>query len=179
MTYALSDQAVGCVAGQSPEPGWITRETDIMLILSAEPVEVPPLTGLTVDGARALAEAEGLKIGAVSEGYSADAPAGTVIAQSVASGEVVAAGTEIGAHHQPAAPGNVLSGVKLYPDRAAGRDRGAPGDRRPFGNDVYGLQRRARRRRVFRRTFQRRAGLHTVREYMDGVLMAETQVLFE
>ena len=48
---------MGCVAGQSPEPGWITRETDIVLILSAETVEVPPLTGLTFEGAQAQAEA--------------------------------------------------------------------------------------------------------------------------
>ena len=59
VTYAVSDKPVGCVAGQSPEPGWITRETDIVLILSAETVEVPPLTGLTFEGAQAQAEAGG------------------------------------------------------------------------------------------------------------------------
>ena len=95
VTYAVSDKPVGCVAGQSPEPGWITRETDIVLILSAETVEVPPLTGLTFEGAQAQAEAGGLTLGEPVPGYSADEPAGTVIAQSIPPGEVVAEGTEL------------------------------------------------------------------------------------
>ena len=45
--YAVSDKPIGCVASQTPEAGYITREEDIVLILSAEPVEVPQLTGLT------------------------------------------------------------------------------------------------------------------------------------
>ncbi|HIS02449.1 MAG TPA: protein kinase [Candidatus Pullichristensenella avicola] len=179
VTYALSDQAVGCVAGQSPEPGWITRETDIMLILSAEPVEVPPLTGLTVDGARALAEAEGLKIGAVSEGYSADAPAGTVIAQSVASGEVVAAGTEIAltisqprqAMYYPASNYTLI--VPL--DETEARLEIVA----PSGTTFTGYSGVLDAGAYSVELSSGEQGLHTVREYMDGVLMAETQVLFE
>ena len=36
VTYAVSDKPIGCVAGQTPEAGYITREEDIVLILSAE-----------------------------------------------------------------------------------------------------------------------------------------------
>ena len=95
VTYAVSDKPIGCVASQTPEAGYITREEDIVLILSAEPVEVPQLTGLTYEGAQAQAEAEGLTLGEPVSGYSADAPAGTVIAQSIPPGEVVAEGTEL------------------------------------------------------------------------------------
>ena len=179
VTYAVSDKPVGCVAGQSPEPGWITRETDIVLILSAETVEVPPLTGLTFEGAQALAEAEGLTLGEPVPGYSADEPAGTVIAQSIPPGEVVAEGTElILTISQPRQmlyypPSNYtlyvpLSNVEVVleivpPSGAAFTGFSGALDAGTYSIELSSVEQ----------------GLHTVREYMDGMLMVETQVMFE
>ena len=179
VTYAVSEQPVGCVASQSPEAGWITRETDITLVLSAETVEVPTLTGLTLEGARALAEAEGLKIGEVSEGYSADAPAGTVIAQSVASGEVVAVGTEIALTisqprqvlYYPVSNYTIvvpLDDVEVRLEVTAPSGTAFTGYSGVLNKGTYSVE-----------LSSTEQGLHTVREYMDDVLMSETQVLFE
>ncbi len=179
VTYAVSDKPVGCVAGQSPEPGWITRETDIVLILSAETVEVPPLTGLTFEAAQAQAEAGGLTLGEPVPGYSADEPAGTVIAQSIPPGEVVAEGTElILTISQPRQmlyypPSNYtlyvpLSNVEVVleivpPSGAAFTGFSGALDAGTYSIELSSVEQ----------------GLHTVREYMDGMLMVETQVMFE
>ena len=179
VTYAVSDQPVGCVAGQIPEAGWITRETDITFILSAEAVEVPTLTGLTYEGAQALAEAEGLKIGEAISGYSADAPAGTVIAQSVPPGEVVAAGTEITltisqprqSLYYPASNYTIvvpLDEVEVVLEITPPSGTTFTGFTGTLDAGTYSIE-----------LSSTEQGLHTVREYMDGVLMAETQVLFE
>ena len=52
--------------------------------------------GLDLEGAKALIESEGLTVGNVAEGYSADAPVRTVIAQSVAAGAQVLRTDEAG-----------------------------------------------------------------------------------
>ena len=179
VTYAVSNQPIGCVADQTPEAGYITREEDIVLILSAEPVEVPQLTGLTYEGAQAQAEAEGLTLGEPVPGYSADAPAGTVIAQSIPSGEVVAEGTElILTISQPRQmlyypPSNYTLYVPLDdvevtleitpPSGAAFTGFSGMLDAGTYSIELSSVEQ----------------GLHTVREYMDGVLMVETQVMFE
>ena len=179
VTYAVSNQPIGCVADQTPEAGYITREEDIVLILSAEPVEVPQLTGLTYEGAQAQAEAEGLTLGEPVPGYSADAPAGTVIAQSIPSGEVVAEGTElILTISQPRQmlyypPSNYTLYVPLDdvevtleitpPSGAVFTGFSGMLDAGTYSIELSSVEQ----------------GLHTVREYMDGVLMVETQVMFE
>ena len=179
VTYAVSNQPIGCVADQTPEAGYITREEDIVLILSAEPVEVPQLTGLTYEGAQAQAEAEGLTLGEPVPGYSADAPAGTVIAQSIPPGEVVAEGTElILTVSQPRQmlyypPSNYTLYVPLDdvevtleitpPSGAAFTGFSGMLDAGTYSIELSSVEQ----------------GLHTVREYMDGVLMVETQVMFE
>ena len=179
VTYAVSDKPIGCVASQTPEAGYITREEDIVLILSAEPVEVPQLTGLTYEGAQAQAEAEGLTLGEPVSGYSADAPAGTVIAQSIPPGEVVAEGTElILTVSQPRQmlyypPSNYTLYVPLDdvevvleitpPSGATFMGFSGTLDAGTYSIELSSVEQ----------------GLHTVREYMDGVLMVETQVMFE
>ena len=179
VTYAVSDKPIGCVASQTPEAGYITREEDIVLILSAEPVEVPQLTGLTYEGAQAQAEAEGLTLGEPVSGYSADAPAGTVIAQSIPPGEVVAEGTElILTVSQPRQmlyypPSNYTLYVPLDdvevvleitpPSGATFMGFSGTLDAGTYSIELSSVEQ----------------GLHTVREYMDGALMVETQVMFE
>ena len=179
VTYAVSEQPIGCVAGQTPEAGYITREEDIVLILSAETVEVPPLTGLTYEGAQALAEAQGLTLGEPVPGYSADAPAGTVIAQSIPSGEIVAEGTQIVLTisqprqmlYYPASNYTIvvpLDDVEVAleitpPSGAAFTGFSGMLDAGTYSIELSSVEQ----------------GLHTVREYMDGVLMVETQVMFE
>ena len=179
VTYAVSDKPIGCVASQTPEAGYITREEDIVLILSAETVEVPPLTGLTYEGAQALAEAQGLTLGEPVPGYSADAPAGTVIAQSIPSGEIVAEGTQIVLTisqprqmlYYPASNYTIvvpLDDVEVAleitpPSGAAFTGFSGMLDAGTYSIELSSVEQ----------------GLHTVREYMDGVLMVETQVMFE
>ena len=179
VTYAVSDKPIGCVASQTPEAGYITREEDIVLILSAEPVEVPQLTGLTYEGAQAQAEAEGLTLGEPVSGYSADAPAGTVIAQSIPPGEIVAEGTElILTVSQPRQmlyypPSNYTLYVPLDdvevvleitpPSGATFMGFSGTLDAGTYSIELSSVEQ----------------GLHTMREYMDGALMVETQVMFE
>lgn len=84
LDYDQSDQAPGIVLSMDVEAGWIYRDTPVTLTVSGHSVSVPSLTGLTLDGARAVLEAEGLALGEITEGDSADAVSGTVIAQSIA-----------------------------------------------------------------------------------------------
>ena len=130
-------------------------------------------------GAQAQAEAEGLTLGEPVSGYSADAPAGTVIAQSIPPGEVVAEGTElILTVSQPRQmlyypPSNYtlyvpLSNVEVVleivpPSGAAFTGFSGTLDAGTYSIELSSVEQ----------------GLHTVREYMDGVLMVETQVMFE
>ena len=73
---------------------WSANST-VTLSVSGETVLAPSLTGYTLDNARAYIENEGLKLGTLSEAYSADAAAGTVIAQSVAPNSEVLVGATI------------------------------------------------------------------------------------
>ncbi len=177
--YVASDQPPGAVAGQMPEPGWITRETDVQLIVSAETVKMPTLTGLTLEGAKALAEANGLIVQEVQEGYSADAPAGTVIAQSIAPDAPVAVGSGITltisqsreTMYYPAASYTMVVPldqieVRLELTSPSGRE---------FDGYVGTLDKGTHRIELS----STEQGLHTLREYLDGVLMAETKVMFE
>ncbi len=83
-SYVQSDAPVGTVVSVNESSGWVSRDAPLVLKVSGQSVSVPSLSGLTLEGARAVIEAEGLQVGAVSEGESADAKSGTVIAQSIA-----------------------------------------------------------------------------------------------
>ncbi len=93
--YVKSNEAVGTVVGQSPGAGDVERKSTVTLSVSGETVLAPSVTGYTLDNARTFIESEGLRIGNVSEAYSADAAAGTVIAQSVAPNSEVLLGAAI------------------------------------------------------------------------------------
>ena len=95
LEYVQSDLANGIVVSQSEPAGQASRDTTIVLQISGESVPVPSLIGLTLEGAQAVIEAEGLNLGTVTEGESADAAAGTVIAQSVTPYTQVLLGTAV------------------------------------------------------------------------------------
>ena len=95
VSYVQSDLAVGTVVSMNLNPGWVSRDTAVVLKVSGQSVSVPSLSGLTLEGAQAVIEAEGLVLGTVSEGESADARSGAVIAQSIAPYIQVLTGTAV------------------------------------------------------------------------------------
>ncbi len=84
VSYIQSDLPVGQVVSTDAEPGRNSRDRAVDLRVSGMSVSMPQLTGLTLEGAQALLRAEGLTIGTVSEGISADSEVGCVIDQSIA-----------------------------------------------------------------------------------------------
>ena len=85
----------GRVVSSDPGPGGGLRAgTPVGLVLSRgpAPVAVPVVTGASVEQARTALEAVGLRLGGRSEEYD-DAPAGTVIAQDPAEGNLLPGGT--------------------------------------------------------------------------------------
>ena len=95
VVYVQSDSLPGTIVSFEPEPGAQEKSTPVVLRVSGQKILMPSLTGLTLEGASALIEAEGLKVGQVSEGYSADAKSGTVIAQGIAANTQVMAGATV------------------------------------------------------------------------------------
>ena len=95
VVFVQSDSLPGTVVAFEPAPGTQSKETPVRLQVSGQRIVMPSLTGLDLDGARALIEAEGLVVGQVSEGYSADAKSGAVIAQGIAANTQVLAGTAV------------------------------------------------------------------------------------
>lgn len=95
LSYEQSTLPSGTVIAQDHSAGWTSRDTQLMVSVSGQSVSVPSLSGLTLEGAKAVIEAEGLTVGEVSESDSADAKAGTVISQSIAPYTQVLAGTAI------------------------------------------------------------------------------------
>ena len=93
--YVQADGKPGTVVAMEPGAGVQSKDTPVKLTVSGQMVLVPQLTGHSLESAQALLEAEGLKLGAVSEGYSADAKAGMVIAQSVAANAQTLAGSQV------------------------------------------------------------------------------------
>ena len=93
--YVMSDEEVGTVVGQEPGAGIVSRESTVILRVSGETVLAPPVTGYQLESAVQLIENEGLVVGSISQAYSADAAAGTVIAQSVAPNSEVLLGAAI------------------------------------------------------------------------------------
>ena len=90
-----SDLPVGEVISMEPAFGWVSRETPVVLKVSGQSVSMPSLSGLSYEGALAVIASEGLALGSVSEGDSADAQSGTVIAQSIAPYTQVLVGTAV------------------------------------------------------------------------------------
>ncbi|MBQ4088792.1 MAG: Stk1 family PASTA domain-containing Ser/Thr kinase [Clostridia bacterium] len=95
VVYVLSDLPIGTVVSQSPDAGIVPRDSQLILNVSGETVLAPNVFGYTLENASQYIESEGLTVGNVSQAYSADAAAGTVIAQSVAPKSEVVKGAVI------------------------------------------------------------------------------------
>ena len=177
--YVQSDATAGMVVAQSPEMGWQSKSDPVVVSISGESVLMPSLVGLELDGAKALIESEGLTVGGVAEGYSADAPVRTVIAQSVAAGAQVLAGTVVdltvserreAAYYPDSAftvvvpLENLLAEVTLV--TPSGTEVIAYSGELSMGTHAVELS-------------SAEQGVHTVRVYLDGVLMDTTELVFE
>ena len=79
----------GTVISSSPGAGEAAPHTtavDLVVSAGRQPVDLPNVTGSSRDEAVAALEGVGLTVGEVSEQFSDDVPAGTVISQSPAAG---------------------------------------------------------------------------------------------
>ncbi len=177
--YAQSDEPNGTVLSQSEAPGRTSRDTPVVLRVSGQSVPVPSLTGLTLEGAQAVIEAEGLNLGNVSQGESADAASGTVIAQSVAPYTQVLLGTAVDlticrtqeTAYAPQVPltlsvplENVLVEVRVT--APSGQTQEALNERMSAGTHAVRLS-------------SAEAGVHKVQVYIDGVLWESMDLNFE
>ena len=95
VTTVASESPVDTVVSVTPGSGTQSKLTPVQLTVSGRRVIMPSLTGLSLENAQALMAAQGLLLGQVSEGYAADAKAGTVVAQSIAANSQVLAGTTV------------------------------------------------------------------------------------
>lgn len=176
--YVRSDSPAGMVLSMNLQPGDQARDVPVVLTVSGQQIMMPSLTGLTLEGAQALIEAEGLILGAVSEGYSADAQAHTVIAQGVAPNTQVLAGTVVNLTINQEQP------RVFYPDSRF--TVVVPLDNTyveivleaPSGSVVTGFE-------GFLNSGSHRItlsgtemGTHTANVYMDGVLMERQNIVF-
>ena len=177
--YVQSDQPSGIVLSQSEAPGRTSRDTPVVLRVSGQSVAVPSLTGLTLEGAQAVIEAEGLNLGNVSQGESADAASGTVIAQSVAPYTQVLLGTAVDlticrareANFVPQTPltvlvplENVLVEVRVI--APSGQTQEVLNERMSAGTHTVRLS-------------SAEAGMHRIQIYIDGVLWESLELSFE
>jgi serine/threonine-protein kinase len=94
---AAADTDDGIVLSQDPEAGAeATEGSEINLVVSAtDLVEVPDVTGMTADEAKAALEAEGFAVESASY-YVDEVEAGLVAAQLPEAGEEAAPGSEVG-----------------------------------------------------------------------------------
>ena len=179
MVYIQSDMPVGSVVSIDKEPGWVAKDAPIIVRVSGQSVSVPSLSGLTLEGARKVIEAEGLILGEVTEGESADAESGTVIAQSIAPYTLVLTDTPVDltickAHETQYAPASPLMTVvplenlRVVVNLAtpSGQTIEAYAGMLPAGTHMIELK-------------SSEPGLHGVYIYMDEVLMEAMQLNFE
>jgi len=178
--YVLSDESgPGTVLAQSLEPGYQNKEQTVVLTVSGRVVTMPDLTGLTVEGAQALIEAEGLANGTVNEEETPDTASGIVIDQSVPTGVGVLAGSAIDLTvsargeelYRPRAPFELMIplenlNVEIELKTPAGDTIKAYQGTLPRGMALITLQ-------------SADFGEHTVTVRMNGVLMETTKLLFE
>lgn len=177
--YVQSDQAVDSVVSLNLESGWTSKDALISVRISGQSVSVPAFSGMTLEGAQTVIEAEGLKLGNVSEGDSADAESGTVIAQSIAPYTKVLADTTVDLticreRESRYAPASKLMlvvplenlRVTIHITTPSGQDIEAYSDMLPAGTHMVELN-------------SSEAGLHGVYVYMDDVLMETMQLNFE
>lgn len=169
----------GCVVRQSPEAGYQSKDAEVVITVSGRSLMMPGLTGLTLEGATALIRSEGLTLGNVTEGYSADAPAGTVIAQSVEPNADVLVGTAVDLTVSRRGDG------VFYP--ASEFTVAVPLDnlavevtlQAPSGEETVAYSATLKRGTHAVELSSSEAGSHTVRVYLDGVLMETLELVFE
>ena len=179
VVYIQSDLPAGTVVSTDTEPGTASRDKAIELRVSGKCVSMPPLTGLTLEGAQALLRAEGLTLGTVSEGDSADAQAGCVIDQSIAPYTQVLTDTPVDITvcqtremlHMPAQP--VMLVVPLDNVRVAMKLT------TPSGVSIEAMNQRMPAGTHYAEISSSEAGLHTVEIFMDDVLMETLNLYFE
>lgn len=177
--YIQSDEADGTVLAQTPAQGWQPKDTPVVLTVSGQSVRVPLLEGLTLEGAQALLEAEGLTLGAVTETDASDLPEHTVVEQSVPADSEVLAGTAVDLKisesepslYYPASPFTVavpIDGlqVEITITMPSGGEAVAYSGELPAGTHQVDLS-------------SSEPGEHVVRVYLDGVLMDSAEVTFD
>lgn len=177
--YVQSDAAAGTVIDQTPAQGWQSKDEPVVITVSGRSVQVPALEGLELGGAQALLEAEGLRLGEVDAGESADAPEGTVLTQSVPPDTKVLAGTAVNvtvsaaapAAYYPQSPFTVvvpLDGlhVEVRLTAPSGAESLAYADELPAGTHAVELS-------------SDEPGAHVVRVYLDGVLTDTVELTFD
>lgn len=170
---------VGTVVAQSPEAGYQSKDAPVVITVSGQSVVMPSLSGLTLDGAIALINAEGLIVGDVVDGYAADAPVNTIIAQSIAPGSQALKGTAVNltvcqngeTMYYPSSRFTVavpLDGlqVEVRLITPSGGEVTAYSETLPMGTYPIELS-------------SSEAGVHTVRVYLDGVPVDSAEVAFE
>ena len=179
LVYTQSDAEVGSVLYQDVQPGRVSRDTPITLRICGQSVSVPSLAGMSLEGARAVIEAEGLSLGFISEGESADAKSGTVIAQSIAPYAQVLVGTSVDlticrVQELRYAPDNDLSIVVPLNNIPVRIEIVTPSGQVA---EAYSGTLAAGTHRVSLTSLER--GIHTAYIYMDKVLYESLQLDFE
>ena len=179
INYVSSDRPVGTVVGMLPDAGRQPKDEPVVLSISGQRILMPSLTGLTLENAKALIEAEGLVLGTVSEGYAADAKASTVVSQSVAANVQVLTGTTVDITVNQARdvlyyPASKLSVVVPLNGSSVRLVLTAPSG---SAQEVYQGVLNAGTYRISLSSAE--SGSHTVEIYMDGVLMESQTIRFE
>ncbi len=178
--YVESDAPVGTVVAISPEVDTTqAKDTPVIFTVSGQRILMPDLTGLSLEQAQGLLEAEGLALGAVGEADAADAQPGAVVEQSVAVGTELMAGATVDVTlnraqetlYYPASKLSVVvplngSNVKLTMTAPSGQVQ-----------EVYHGILNAGTYRIALASGE--AGEHVVRIEMDGVEMETETILFE
>lgn len=177
--YDQSDLTPGIVLSMDAQSGWISRDTHLTLRVSGHSVSLPSLFGLTLDGAKAVIEAEGLTLGQISEGDSADAVSGTVIAQSIAPYTQVLTGTSVDLticrpQKTQYSPDTALTLVVPLNNLEVSIQLVTPSKQTL---EAYSGQMGAGTHQI--NLTSNEAGMHAVYIYMDGVLFESLQLDFE
>ena len=177
--YVQSDSPAGVILAVEPDIGMQSKDTPVRLVVSGQRILMPLLTGHSLDSARALIKAEGLKLGTITEGYAADAKAGIVIAQSIAANTQVLANAPVDLTvnqaqtpvYYPAAKLSVV--VPLNGTQVRVQIRLDNGDTQDIYQGVLNTG-------TYRIALScPEPGVHAVVIIMDGVRMDEQQITFE
>ena len=168
--YDQSDLPVGTVICVDQPSGWTSRDAQLTVKISGQSVSMPSLSGLSLEGAQAVIEAEGLVLGNVSEGDSADARSGSVIAQSIAPYTQVLTGTAVDLtlcreQETRYAPDTALTLVVPLNNLQVRIELGMPSGQTA---EVYRGALAAGTHQVSLTSAE--AGVHVVNIYLDGVL---------